>query len=389
MASLKTAQLVTLIAIAVHGDMARCDPALDMPLVNFDRVIDLEETATTSANASIGDLDGDGNLDIVLVKGRHWPVIDRLLFGDGKGHFERAVNLGVAADRSYTGALADVDRDDDLDIIISNDKPDQNRVYLNDGRGRFAVSSSFGQSHWATRNISLADINKDDLPDVVVANRASNGVSPNYICLNLGGGRFQTDCEAFSEESATTITPSDMNGDGLVDLVVPHRDGGQSRVYLRQPGAEIRFEARPFGPPDAAIRAAQVADFNRDGAMDIVAIHTGREDTRRGGAIYFGRGGGEFSDGFVIGDTSRRPYALSTADLNLDGAMDIIVGHVEAPTSVFLNQRNGEQFHALDIGDDAGAAYGFAIADLDGDGQPDIVVARSGARNQLFFGAQV
>ena len=55
--------------------------------VRFDRVSYLEEEASTSANASVGDLDGDGDLDIVLVKGRHWPVLDRVLFGDGRGSF--------------------------------------------------------------------------------------------------------------------------------------------------------------------------------------------------------------------------------------------------------------------------------------------------------------
>src|SRR6187431_1928740 len=49
----------------------------------FDRVLQLEQTSETSANVSIGDLDGDGRLDIVLVKGRHWPLVDRVLLGDG------------------------------------------------------------------------------------------------------------------------------------------------------------------------------------------------------------------------------------------------------------------------------------------------------------------
>ena len=47
----------------------------------------LETVSESTANASIGDLNGDGHLDIVLAKGRHWPLADVVLFGDGKGHF--------------------------------------------------------------------------------------------------------------------------------------------------------------------------------------------------------------------------------------------------------------------------------------------------------------
>src|SRR5579872_2977590 len=62
----------------------------------------LESVSETTANASIGDLNGDGNLDIVLAKGRHWPLSDVVLFGDGKGHFKPGPPLPNKPDRSYS-----------------------------------------------------------------------------------------------------------------------------------------------------------------------------------------------------------------------------------------------------------------------------------------------
>ncbi len=54
---------------------------------SFEIVIALETTSEDSANVSMGDLDRDGNLDLVLAKGRHTPLLDRVLLSDGKGGF--------------------------------------------------------------------------------------------------------------------------------------------------------------------------------------------------------------------------------------------------------------------------------------------------------------
>ena len=66
---------------------------------------------------TVGDLNGDGNLDILLVKGRHWPLMSRVLLGDGRGHFPIAYNLGETPYRSYSGHLVDIDGDGDLDMM--------------------------------------------------------------------------------------------------------------------------------------------------------------------------------------------------------------------------------------------------------------------------------
>jgi hypothetical protein len=77
----------------------------------------------------------------------------------------------------------------------------------------------------------------------------------------------------FSKESATTITPADFDGDGRPDLVVPHRDGGQSHVYMnKSAGVELAFTPIAFGPADASIRASAAADLDRDGLTDIVGV---------------------------------------------------------------------------------------------------------------------
>lgn len=236
----------------------------------FERGILLETIADESANISIGDLDGDGNLDILLVKGRHSPRVDRVLLGDGRGGFPTVRDLGAQADRSYAGLLVDLDRDGDLDVVISNDSPDPKVLHLNDGTARFRVGGTYGNPSWVTRNAAVADMNGDDLPDILVANRSGSRPGNNYICL------------------AGALTPGS-------------------------------------------------------------------------------------------------PYALLTGDVNLDGKPDILVGRVQSPSTVLLNDGSGKRFAPVELGDGQGTAYGFAIGDLNRDGKPDIALARSGAPNVLYL----
>jgi len=353
--------------------------ARDLP--RFDRTRLLESTAETSANASFGDLDGDGHLDIVLAKGRHWPLKSRVLLGDGRGGIRAAYDLGPTAEKTYSARLVDLDGDGDLDVVTSNDAPSPKLVYMNDGKGRFSVGSEYGRREWPMRNATVADMNGDGRPDIIVANRYGRTPGFNYVCLNRGAGRFDADCLPFAPEPATTITAADFNGDGTTDLLVPHRNGGQSRVYLGAKGADLtKLRSLPFGPADAQMRIAEAADFNGDGRLDVVAI-----DEARGVALYEGRGDGTFASPRPIGDRSAVPYALTTGDVDGDGRTDFVVGRVEAPSIAYFNDGDGQRFTPVAFGDTLGSAYGIDIGDFDEDGRPDIAVARSDAPNAVYF----
>src|SRR5438270_12689664 len=82
-------------------------------------IVPLETVSETSSNASIGDLNGDGNPDIVLVKGRHWQLTTKVFFGDGKGQFAPGPALPSNATKSYSGSLMDMTKSGHLDIVLS------------------------------------------------------------------------------------------------------------------------------------------------------------------------------------------------------------------------------------------------------------------------------
>jgi hypothetical protein len=344
----------------------------------FKRSVLLEEKGETSASVSAADLNGDGHLDLVLAKGRHWPLHNRVLLNDGTGRFA-ASNVGDAADRTYSAAIADVDRDGKLDLVVSNDRPDRKLVHRGDGQGGFRVSGSFGDPAWSTRYVTLADLNGDGFPDIVAANRGGTGRTPSYICFNDGKGNFPA-AQPLRTESATIILAADFDGDGAVDLFVPHRDGGASVMFWNQ-GKGVFAAPVPVGPSPANIRAAAAGDLDRDGRLDFVV---GDETTKRV-VVWSNAGRRTFREGATLTDAAV-PYAIVIADVTRDGKPDIIVGNQQAPGFVFYQTGGTPAFRSVRWNDGAGSVYGIAVGDVNGDGWPDLITARSDAPNAIWFG---
>jgi outer membrane protein assembly factor BamB len=337
---------------------------------------DLETTIETSANASFGDIDGDGDLDIVLAKGRHWPLDNMALFNNGQGGFSKRGKLGDAPDRTYATAVGDIDRDGDLDMIVSNDRPDQKKILSNDGTGAFTLTGTWGSPAWNTRNSVLADLNGDQYPDLLVANRQS----ASYLLFNDGKGLFPPENQKrLAIGSATTIVGADFNGDGLLDIAVPHRDAGASLIFFNDDTHSFQ-RTTTFGPRSSSTRACATGDLNGDGNMDLVV-----GDDRLGGMICLNDGKGNFPNTLSIGPPKLMPYAIVVADMNQDKYLDIVVGYAEGGSRLFLNEGKGTAYVESEFGDGKGSVYGMATGDVNTDGRLDIVQARSDANNILLL----
>jgi len=343
-------------------------------LRQFDSVIVLEGKSETSANISFGDVDGDGDLDIVLAKGRHWPLFNKIFFNNGKTEFPNVADLGTKPDNTYSTVLADVDGDGDFDIIVSNDKDDK-LVYFNNGKGVFSISQTWGDAKWNTRNATVADLNNDGKLDIIAANRKQ----PSYFCLNDGFGKFLLqNTKAIPSESATTIVPADFNNDGFVDLAIPHRDGGQSLIFYND--GKVNFTTtQPFGPAMSNARTAAAADLNKDGWIDLVV-----GDEQTGTFIYLNDKKGGMMEPISLGEKIAAS-AIVIGDLNNDKLPDIVVGYAVSKTTAFFNSGNAAKFTTIKFGDGKGTVYGMALGDINKDGFLDIGVACSDASNVVYI----
>lgn len=253
-----------LVSVGIVAAVVIAARQAEVALRTLERSVLIENTEENSAGVSVGDLNRDGWPDIVLGKGHHTPLRNRVLLNDRKGGFE-AADLGDAPDRTYSAALADIDQDGDLDIIVSNDMPDRKPIYKNDGSGRFTSAGWWGEPSWPTRHLTIADLNGDRHPDLVAADAGARLPlpipCPNVMCLDDRTGAFPS-CRPLTSESAVRIRAADFDGNATIDLFVPHRDGG-----LPDRGAEEAFRRSAKGSQPGPAREGMIVQpvFFHDG----------------------------------------------------------------------------------------------------------------------------
>lgn len=317
-----------------------------------------------TASVSLGDVDGDGDLDALVANGRHWAQQNYVFFNDGRGFFRTAWPLSPELDTSYRAALVDFDGDGDLDVAVGNDRAPK-RLYANDGRGRFEPRGRFGTLA-PTRNLVVADVDGDGHSDILVTNRGA----PNAIHFGDGRGGFErTRPFGTSDDSTIAVAVVDLDADGTMDLVLANRDG-QGNI------AVIGGERRGFGTGSDETRGVAVGDLDGDGHLDIVTANIGEPN-----GIYYGDGGGGFERERRFGQADGRSFAVALEDLDRDGTLDIVIANNAQPNRVYFNR----DLVGLSFGDASHVSYGVSVGDVNGDGYPDVVIANSGARNVVYF----
>ena len=328
-----------------------------------------------TASMGIGDIDNDGDMDVVIANGRHWPGQNRIFFNNGRGKFSVSKALGTESSTSYSTELADFDNDGDLDIAVGNDMA-PNSLFINDGNGNFTEASNFGQNYAPTRNLVVADIDNDGDQDILITNRGRE----NEICLNDGNASFkQTLSFGSMDDSTIDVEVADIDNDGDNDLILANRDEQQNFVYLNN--GRLSFSKKiPYGSGADNTRSVAISDINNDGYQDIVSANLGEPNR-----IYYGDKSLSFSNSIAFDTSSDQSSSITITDFNLDGADDIVIGNFKQPNNVFINSNNGKSWEKIQLSDKNSFTYDIAAEDLNRDGLPDIIESNSDQLNRYYF----
>ena len=428
-------------------------------------------TGMRTSDIKVGDVTGDGIPDIVVASiGETNLLYPGRPSGSGTFANEIPSFIGRETDNSMSVQLVDTDNDGDLDVVFGNadstastytnqngalglsptvtgqssiesagmhhvadfngdgipDLVTGRDIVFGDGSGNFfngqRVPYNTGTDIETPRTVASVDIDNDGELDLVVSPRGPGpyGDSSPYYLLNPGSGDFSkatmVKLNAIPDRHTEVLTPMDLNGDGLMDMVLGNSNGN-AEVWMNPGPNMAAYNAATFELPDSPdVTDIEVADINKDGLKDIVMVVKGRGVVRTilnpGTPGVPSSIGGSAMAWIRVASIDKRPPSrpdqIELADVNKDGNLDMIVG-TDADIVFYLGADCSSRRLA-----DASSCFGDApvlvgnneepplstqdleVADVDGDGWLDIVgaydpavynTATSPHHRRIFYGS--
>ena len=329
-----------------------------------------------STSVALGDLDGDGDLDATVANASDTVggQPSTVWINDGSGTFTNSGQaLGTSQSRSV--ALGDLDGDGDLDAMVVNDGQ-PNTVWINDGTGTLTDSQqALGNS--MSRAVALGDLDGDGDLDAMVANASH----PNTVWINDGTGIFTDSGQTLGDRTSPSVALGDLDGDGDLDAMIANymrpttvwtNDG---RGTFADSGQALKSDLK-----SDYSRAVALGDLDGDGDLDAMIGNSGEPNT-----VWTNDGSGTFTNsGQALGD--RNSCAVALGDLDGDGDLDAMVGNPGQPNTVWLNDGTGtftDSGQALGNR----SSLSIALGDLDHDGDLDAMVGNDGQPNTVWMNA--
>jgi alpha-tubulin suppressor-like RCC1 family protein len=315
---------------------------------------------------SIGDLNGDGNNEILTSNNASNTMT--IYWGNGTGLFTASTTLTTATG-PVQNKIGDLNGDGRPDIVVNYNSSAQVSVFLNVGgtfpsRTEYVTGSSASVSS-GTGHIGIGDLNGDGRSDLVVP----TGSTLVSVLMNKGDGTFAAKVDYTNPHSAVDVVLGDFNGDGKADMVAG--TGGHTNFSVRMNNGDGTFGAATTytAGVSTVATALAAADLNNDGSLDIAVQNTNGTTV----SVFLNTGNGTFAP--KVEYTSSDGYGLTIADMNGDGFVDLVPGSYSTPASVaavvLYNNGNGTFAPRVTIGSSSG--YTIAAGDLNNDGKPDIV----------------
>ncbi len=290
---------------------------------------------------------------------------------------------------------ADLDGDGDLDLVLAQEFL-PNKLLRNEGGGKFVDASNLlpplekerlgqGPQGHDSEDVSIADFDGDGRLDLIFASEDDLKLGRKNVHEYYRGaesGAFERVFDVLPDSEANAVAHADITGDGKLDLFLC--GAGQDLLLIGDGKGGFRDESATRLPREAATgQDAEFCDVDRDGDLDLVLALEG------GHALWINDGKGKFSDqtaerlpwiGALVEARKVTPF-----DLDRDGDLDLYFAHVgwqgRAPQDrLYLNDGKGKFSDATAawLPQEQEITVDAKFIDLDGDGDFDLLRANLG-----------
>jgi hypothetical protein len=341
-------------------------------------------SGVTPNSVSIGDIDGDAKADMVVTNsGSNTISIFRNTSTVGTINWATKVDLATNPTPRFV-SIGDIDGDGKLDLVITNEGSNNVSVYRNTSSvGTIGFDSKVDfTTGTAPVAVAIGDINGDGKPDLTVANYSSNTISILQNTSVMGGISFTAKVDFPTGVAPVSIAIGDIDGDSKSDIaVISEGEGTTPRIILHRNTStmgNLSFVGTSYlgGPGNYFV---SIGDVDGDGKPDLTVVNGGDKasvfrNTSSVGSINFATKV-DFSTGPLPGSY---PSSVAVGDVDGDSKIDIVATNRSGNNVAVL--RNTSISGAVSFSNRinfATESYPMAVSigDLDGDGKPDLAVA--------------
>ena len=323
-----------------------------------------------------GDLDGDGDDEVVF--GHVGANILNLSHTDDNGALvltaiSAGFDGGVALVTNLDVELADMDGDNDLDIVTAGADGTQNggqaglnhvMIFINQGNLQFSAPTLL-TNIGRVFSVTAADFDGNGATDLAVQLISVGGASTIAVFRNLGGLTFAAPVVSPNLSSnALDVDAADLNGDGKPELVAASFSTANVSVLNNNSTVgTLSFSAPVIVNMNQRTIFLTLADLDGDGDKDIAATTDGNLN------ILKNNGNGTFAaaefPGVVSGD-------IQAGDLDNDGDLDLGINNGTATTQLLLNNGDGLSYQIAATLVTGSFNEGLVLGDFNGDGAVDL-----------------
>ncbi|WMN11888.1 BspA family leucine-rich repeat surface protein [Marivirga salinae] len=336
------------------------------------------EYATTFQSYAIatGDFDNDGDVDIITADRTNFNDIIQLQVNDGNGVFTNGTSIPLIEGSVMNLQVGDLDGDGNLDIAAGKTTTSPLELFKGNGDGTFTAFPSqpfFSTVTSGGTGLAIADMNKDGNMDIITAN-ALDAVS---VLLGDGAGNFaHASYSPFVPSGLgnhTDLKVANFNNDGFLDIVLLDDQNEQAHILLFNSVTELFDTPISFTTAVNPFRVV-VGNFDSDANVDLAILNIATPVVE----IYSGDGAGNFSASGSPVSIDTTPLGMVSGDFDGDGITDLLLGGGTRTTFPLL-QGNGtggvSSFSTFPMNVSPSQPYGVISADFNNDGYADLAGA--------------